>query len=158
MIPKKLLTIIVLVLFSASSSVSWAQMNATIVWDEIKHIASENGYKISALINQSENGINITDFSLINKATETSEVATVEIDLLDIQILERSDGSVEIRPDYAQEIMIKLYEEGEISSFVLKPLSDNTTMVISGEVGAPVFQINSSLFGLQLIEYDLPSV
>jgi len=49
MIPKKLLTIIVLVLFSASSSVSWAQMNATIVWDEIKHIASENGYKISAL-------------------------------------------------------------------------------------------------------------
>ena len=90
MILKKLLTIIALVLFSASSSVSWAQMNATIVWDEIKHIASENGYKISALINQSENGINITDFSLIYKATETSEVATIEIDLLDIQILERS--------------------------------------------------------------------
>ena len=158
MIPKKLLTIIVLVLFSASSSVSWAQMNATIVWDEIKHIASENGYKISALINQSENGINITDFSLINKATETSEVATVEIDLLDIQILERSDGSVEIRPDYGQEITIKLYEGGEVSSFVLKPLSDNTTMVISGEVGAPAFQMNSSLFGLQLMEYDLPSM
>ena len=63
--------------FQLVPQISWAQMNATIVWDEIKHIASENGYKISALINQSENGINITDFSLINKATETSEVATV---------------------------------------------------------------------------------
>ena len=157
MISKKLLTIIVLVLFSASSSKSWAQMNAAIVWDEIKQIASANGYKISALISQSEKGINITDFSLINKATETSEVATVEIDLLDIGILERSDGSVEIRPDYDQEITIKLYEGREVSSFVLKPLSDNTTMVISGEVGAPDFQINSSLFGLQLKEYHLPS-
>ena len=119
-------------------------MNAAIVWDEIKQIASANGYKISALISQSEKGINITDFSLINKATETSEVATVEIDLVDIGILERSDGSVEIRPDYDQEITIKLYEGREVSSFVLKPLSDNTTMIISGEVGAPDFQINSS--------------
>ena len=81
-----------------------------------------------------------------------------ETDFLDIQILERSDGSVEIRPDYGQEITIKLYEGGEVSSFVLKPLSDNTTMVISGEVGAPAFQINSSLFRLQLMEYDLPSM
>ena len=157
MIPRKLITSIVFVIFSASFSQSWAQMNASIVWDEIKHIASENGYKISALINQSENGINISDFSLINKATETSEVATFEIDLLDIQILERSDGSVEIRPDYDQEITIKMYEGREFSSFVLKPLSDNTTMIISGEVGAPDFQINSSLFGLKLKEYELPS-
>ena len=65
---------------------------------------------------------------------------------------------MEIRPDYGQEINIKLYEGGEVSSFVLKPLSDNTTMVISGEVGAPAFQINSSLFGLQLVEYDLPAM
>ncbi len=156
MIPKKLLTIIVLVIFSAGSSHAWAQMNATIVWDEIKQIASENGYKISALISQSEKGINVTDFTLINKANETTEVATVEIDLLDIQILERSDGSVEIRPDYDQEITIKLYEGREVSSFVLKPLSDNTTMIISGEVGAPDFKINSSTLGLQLKEYDLP--
>ena len=54
MILKKLITIIVLVLFSASPSNSWAQMNAVIVWDEIKQIASANGYKISALISQSE--------------------------------------------------------------------------------------------------------
>ena len=31
-----------------------------ISWDEIKHIASENGYKISAIISQSEKGINIS--------------------------------------------------------------------------------------------------
>ena len=157
MIPKKLITSIVFVIFSASSSYSWAEMNASIVWDEIKHIASENGYKISAIISQSEKGINITDFALINKATATREVANVEIDLLDIQILERSDGSVEIRPDYDQEITIKLYEGREFSSFVLQPLSDNTTMIISGEVGAPDFQINSSLFGMKLKEYELPS-
>ena len=157
MISKKLITSIVFVIFSASSSYSWAQMNASIVWDEIKHIASENGYKISAIISQSEKGINITDFALINKANATSEVANVEIDLLDIQILERSDGSVEIRPDYDQEITIKLYEGREFSSFVLKPLNDNTTMIISGEVGAPDFQINSSLFGMTLKDYELPS-
>ena len=156
MIPKKLLTIIAFLIFSASSSQSWAQMNATIVWDEIKNIVSKNGFKISALINQSEKGINITDFSLIKKATDTNEFANVEVDLLDIQFLDRSDGSVEIRPDYDQEITIKVYEGREVSSFVLKPLSDNTNMIISGEVGAPNVQINSSLIGMQLKEYDLP--
>ena len=157
MISKNLLLSICLVIFSFTSSHSWAQMNATIIWDEIKHIASENGFRISALISQSEEGIYITDFALIKKATDTNEVANVEIDLLDIQLLERDDGSVEIRPDYDQEIKIKVYEGREVLSFVLKPLSDNTNMIISGEVGAPHFQINSSLFGMQLKEYDLPS-
>ena len=156
MISKNLLLSICLVIFSFTSSHSWAQMNATIIWDEIKHIASENGFRISALMSQSEEGIYITDFALIKKATDTNEVANVEIDLLDIQLLERDDGSVEIRPDYDQEIKIKVYEGREVLSFVLKPLSDNTNMIISGEVGAPHFQITSTLFGMQLKEYDLP--
>ena len=122
MISKNLLPSICLVIFSFTPSHSWAQMNATIIWDEIKHIASENGFRISALISQSEEGIYITDFALIKKATDTNEVANVEIDLLDIQLLERDYGSVEIRPDYDQEIKIKVYEGREVLSFVLKPL------------------------------------
>ena len=43
-------------------------------------------------------------FSLINKASENNEFERLEIELVDIALLERSDGSVEIRPDYDQEI------------------------------------------------------
>jgi len=63
MVPKKILFIIVLVIFSISSHYSWAQINATTVWDEFKEIASQRGFKISALVTQSEKGINIKDLS-----------------------------------------------------------------------------------------------
>ncbi len=157
MVPKKILFIIVLVIFSISSHYSWAQINATTVWDEFKEIASQRGFKISALVNQSEKGINIKDLSLINRATDTNRVANVEIDLFDIQLLERGDGTVEIRPDYDQEMTIKVYEGREVLSFALQPLSDNTNIIVGGKVGAPDIQINSSLFGLKLKEYGFPS-
>ena len=64
-------------------------MTATIVWDEIKQIASENGFKISAIINQSAEGIDIEEFSLINKASENNEFERLEIELVDIAPLER---------------------------------------------------------------------
>ncbi len=147
MISKKLFTGIVFVICTFAYSQTYAQMTATIVWDEIKQIASENGFKISAIINQSAEGIDIEEFSLINKASENNEFERLEIELVDIALLERSDGSVEIRPDYDQEITIKVYEGNGVSSFVINPLSDNTNMIISGKVGAPDFQISSSLLG-----------
>ena len=67
MIFNKLFTGIVFVIFTFAYSQTYAQMTATIVWDEIKQIASENGFKISAVINQSAEGINIEEFSLIKK-------------------------------------------------------------------------------------------
>ena len=107
MVSKKLFTGIVFGICTFAYSQTYAQMTATIVWDEIKQIASENGFKISAIINQSAEGINIEEFSLINKASENNEFERLEIELVDIALLERSDGSVEIRPDYDQEITIK---------------------------------------------------
>ena len=157
MVSKKLFTGIVFVICTFAYSQTYAQMTATIVWDEIKQIASENGFKISAIISQSAEGINIEEFSLINKASENNEFERLEIELVDIALLERSDGSVEIRPDYDQEITIKVYEGNGVSSFVIKPISDNTNMIISGKVGAPDFQISSSLLGLELNEYELSS-
>ena len=133
MISKKLFTGIVFVICTFAYSQTYAQMTATIVWDEIKQIASENGFKISAIINQSAEGIDIEEFSLINKASENNEFERLEIELVDIALLERSDGSVEIRPDYDQEITIKVYEGNGVSSFVINPLSDNTNMIISGK-------------------------
>ena len=157
MVFKKLFTGIVFVICTFAYSQTYAKMTATIVWDEIKQIASENGFKISATINQSAEGINIEEFSLINKASENNEFERLEIELVDIALLERSDGSVEIRPDYDQEITIKVYERNGVSSFVIKPISDSTNMIISGKVGAPDFQISSSLLGLELNEYELSS-
>jgi len=157
MISKKLFTGIVFVICTFAYSQTYAQMTATIVWDEIKQIASENGFKISAIINQSAEGIDIEEFSLINKASENNEFERLEIELVDIALLERSDGSVEIRPDYDQEITIKVYEGNGVSSFVINPLSDNTNMIISGKVGAPDLQISSSLLGVELNEYELSS-
>ena len=157
MIFNKLFTGIVFVICTFAYSQTYAQMTATIVWDEIKQIASENGFKISAIVNQSAEGIDIQEFSLINKASENNEFERLEIELVDIALLERSDGSVEIRPDYDQEITIKVYEGNGVSSFVINPLSDNTNMIISGKVGAPDFQISSSLLGVELNEYELSS-
>ena len=70
MIFNKLFTGIVFVICTFAYSQTYAQMTATIVWDEIKQIASENGFKISAVINQSAEGFNIEEFSLIKKASE----------------------------------------------------------------------------------------
>ena len=92
MISKKLFTGIVFVICTFAYSQTYAQMTATIVWDEIKQIASENGFKISAIINQSAEGIDIEEFSLINKASENNEFERLEIELVDIALLERSDG------------------------------------------------------------------
>ena len=72
MISKKLFTGIVFVIFTFAYSQTYAQMTATIVWDEIKQIASENGFKISAIINQSAEGIDIEEFSLWDYLTELS--------------------------------------------------------------------------------------
>ena len=156
MISKKLFTGIVFVICTFAYSQTYAQMTATIVWDEIKQIASENGFKISAIINQSAEGIDIEEFSLINKASENNEFERLEIELVDIALLERSDVGGNW-PDYDQEITIKVYEGNGVSSFVINPLSDNTNMIISGKVGAPDLQISSSLLGVELNEYELSS-
>jgi hypothetical protein len=156
MTPKKLLLCICLVIFSSVSSYSWAQINAALVWEEFKQITSQNGFKISALVNRTEKGMKVSEFTLNKITTETGGAEKFEIDLMDIDFLERSDGSVEILPDYDQEIVIRVYEGSEFASFILELLNDKATMIISGDVGAPVLQINSSLIGVQLKEFILP--
>jgi hypothetical protein len=59
---------------------------------------------------------------------------------MDIDFLERSDGSVEILPDYDQVITIRAYDGSELSSFVMELLNDKATMMIRGDVGAPVLK------------------
>ena len=67
MVSKKLFTGIVFVICTFAYSQTYAQMTATIVWDEIKQIVSENGFKISAIINQSAEGINIFALIFLNQ-------------------------------------------------------------------------------------------
>ena len=156
MTSKNLLLSIYLVIFSFISSHSWAQINAALVWEEFKQLTSQNGFKISAMVNRTEKGLKVSDFTLIDIATETKGAARFEIDLMDIDFLERSDGSVEILPDYDQVITIRAYEGSELLSFDMELLNDKATMMISGDVGAPVLQINSPLIGVQLKEFSLP--
>jgi len=70
MISKNLLLSIYLVIFSFISSHSWAQINAALVWEEFKQLTSQNGFKISALVNRTEKGLKVSDFALIDIATE----------------------------------------------------------------------------------------
>ena len=156
MTSKNLLLSIHLVIFSFISSHSWAQINAALVWEEFKQLTSQNGFKISALVNRTEKGLKVSDFTLIDIARETKGRTLFEIDLMDIDFLERSDGAVEILPDYDQDITIRAYDGSELSSFVMELLNDKATMMIRGDVGAPVLQINSSLIGVQLKEFTLP--
>mgnify|MGYP007000193219 len=51
MTSKNLLLSIHLVIFSFIYSHSWAQINAALVWEEFKQLTSQNGFKISALVN-----------------------------------------------------------------------------------------------------------
>ena len=152
MTSKNLLLSIHLVIFSFIYSHSWAQINAALVWEEFKQLTSQNGFKISALVNRTEKGLKVSDFTLIDIARETKGPTLFEIDLMDIDFLERSDGAVEILPDYDQDITIRAYDGSELSSFVMELLNDKATMMIRGDVGAPVLQINSSLIGVQLKE------
>ena len=96
MTSKNLLLSIHLVFFSFIASHSWAQINAALVWEEFKQLTSQNGFKISALVNRTEKGLKVSDFTLIDIATETKGPTRFEIDLMDIDFLERSDGAVEI--------------------------------------------------------------
>ena len=156
MTSKNLLLSIHLVIFSFIYSHSWAQINAALVWEEFKQLTSQNGFKISALVTRTEKGLKVSDFTLIDIARETKGPTLFEIDLMDIDFLERSDGAVEILPDYDQDITIRAYDGSELSSFVMELLNDKATMMIRGDVGAPVLQINSSLIGVQLKEFTLP--
>ena len=65
MIPNNLLTIIVFVICSSVYTQSFAQITATIVWDEIKKIAFENGFKVSAFVNETEKRLRLENFCLL---------------------------------------------------------------------------------------------
>ena len=66
------------------------------------------------MVNRTEKGLKVSDFTLIDIARETKGPTLFEIDLMVIDFLERSDGAVEILPDYDQDITIRAYDGSEL--------------------------------------------
>jgi hypothetical protein len=132
-----------------SATAGFADLTAAEVWQDWQSYLESNGYAVTAETAQAGDTLTIRDLAMRMEVPE--EGGTVEVRMGEMQLVERSDGSVAVILPEVMPIAMDLKDEtGEQVAITMQVAQKGMEMVVSGDASAMTYDYTAQEVAMTL--------